>query len=101
MHTMKTKFIFFLNCFLLAINLFAQEVPENLARRINRVPYIFEGRVIRSDCYWSQRQDRIYTSSTIEITKIAKGTLSCGTVEIITVGGRVGDREIDISHNLT
>ena len=95
---MKTKFTIL---FLLLINFcFAQEVPKDIAKRVNEARYIFEGRVIRSDCYWSSNQTKIYTSSTIEITKIVKGDLVCGTVEIITVGGRIGGKEIEISHNL-
>ena len=96
---MKTKFTIL---FLLLINLCnAQEVPDDIINRANRATYIFEGTVIRSDSYWDHDRKEIYTSSTILISKIAKGNLNCGTIEIITVGGRVGDTEIKISHNLT
>lgn len=99
---MKNKFILFLILSLFVYKFsFSQETPDDIVKRVTRAVYIFEGRVIRSDSYWSQTQHQIYTSSTVEISKIAKGNLTCGTVEIITVGGRVGDSEIRISHNLS
>ena len=42
----------------------------------------------------------IYTSTTIEITKILKEDLTCGTVELITDGGMVDGRGVDPSHSL-
>ena len=42
----------------------------------------------------------IYTSSTIDIYKIFKGNLTCGTIEVITRGGCVGDECLYITDNL-
>ena len=96
---MKTRFTFLF--FLLIKFCFSQETPDDIINHVSRANYIFKGRVIRSDSYWDQGHRQIYTSSTVEISKIAKGNLNFGTVEIITVVGRVGHTEIWISHNLT
>lgn len=102
---MKTKSILcilflFVICF---TQLSAQKIDVDIAKRILYDNYIFEGTVIRSDPYWTLDQKYIYTSSTIQISKILKGTnlnLDCGTVEVITEGGVIGDDALLISHNL-
>ena len=85
---------------LLGTQLFSQEKIKNILNRVIEADYIFEGKVIRSDAYKSADTKHIYTSHTIEISRIAKGNLTCGTVELITDGGRVGDKRTDLSHTL-
>jgi hypothetical protein len=43
----------------------------------------------------------IYTSNEVEIYKIFKGTIKKNIIEILTVGGVVGDRYVTASHLLT
>lgn len=97
---MKTKPFLMLAFLLLSINLRGQIVPESIQELILSSEHIFEGRVIRSNSYWNQSENFIYTSHTVEISKIFKGDLNCGTVELITVGGEVQNKEIKGSHNL-
>jgi len=82
------------------ISVTAQEVPIDFINRINNVEYIFEGIVLESKPYYSDNDRFIRTSNLVEITKILKGDLSCGTIEIITNGGRLNDKELSISHSL-
>jgi hypothetical protein len=86
--------------FLLSNTIFGQEIPIDIVDRVNAVNYIFEGTVINSQPYYNSTGDYIYTSNTVEISKILKGDISCGTIEIITVGGQVGNQELDVSHAL-
>jgi hypothetical protein len=79
----------------------AQEVEIDILTRVNSVNYIFEGTVINSQSYFTNNNRYIHTSNTVEITKILKGEIACGTVEIITDGGRVGNMEVSPSHSLT
>ncbi len=81
-------------------NLYAQVIPQDIADRISRAEYIFEGEVIRVDGYWNGEGNYIYRSLTLDIKKIFKGNLNCGTVELILLGGQVGNILLDISHNL-
>lgn len=95
--------ILFLVSFLLFWKVgFSQSYEISLVERALKSSVIFEEKVIRSDSYLNQAENFIYTSHTVEISKIFKsyGYFDCGTVEIITRGGRVGDRILDISHNL-
>ncbi len=78
----------------------SQSIPQDVINLVNNCQYIFEGTVIRSDSYWGSPDSAIYTSNTLQIHKILKGNLVCGTVEVITRGGRVGDEGQIISHNL-
>lgn len=71
--------------------LFAQEEVKSIIERVSNADYIFEGKVISSTPYKTDDGSNIYQSNTIEITKIFKGDLSCGKVEVITNGGQVGD----------
>jgi len=80
--------------------LLGQEIPIDIVTRVNAVDYIFEGKVIKSTPYRTSNSKYIYTSNTIQITKILKGDLSCGTVELITDGGMVDGRGVDPSHSL-
>jgi hypothetical protein len=86
--------------FLIFTQLFSQEVPIDIVNRVNSVNYIFEGEVIKSNPYYSNDGQYIYTSNTIEITKLLKGNIECGTIEIITIGGDMGDLRLNTSHTL-
>jgi hypothetical protein len=77
-----------------------QVIPKDIVERVNLSEHIFEGKVILSTSYWNARHDFIYTSITVKIDKIFKGNLTCGTVELILLGGRVGDVSIELDHNL-
>lgn len=85
---------------LLANITFCQEIPLNIVNRINDVNFIFEGRVINSEPYYAHNGGYIYTSNTVEITKILKGEIECGTIEILTEGGTVANERLEISHSL-
>lgn len=77
-----------------------QEIPIDIVDRINAVDYIFEGTVIKSTPYKTENGKYILTSNTIEIHKVLKGDLSCGTVELVTNGGMVDDLWVEVSHSL-
>lgn len=97
---MKKVFLFFVILFCIQLCK-AQVIPKGLLETANVSDCIFEGQVIRSDSYWNADSTYIYTSHTVEITKIFKGDLICGTVEVINPGGRVGDTQLMLSHHLT
>jgi hypothetical protein len=78
----------------------AQEIPKDIVERINAVDYIFEGEVLNTQSYQVATSHDIYTSNLIQITKIFKGSVVCGTIELITVGGRYNNMESYTSHTL-
>ncbi len=78
----------------------SQELPKSLIDRVNSVNYIFEGQVLESTPYYTNSGQYIRTSNLVQITKILKGELECGTVEIITNGGEIDNKTLEISHGL-
>jgi len=83
------KNILFLSLtFLITFILKSQELPIDLIQRANSVDYIFEGKVISQNSYKTSNR-QILTSNTILISKILKGDIECGTIELITDGGSV------------
>jgi len=98
MKTLKTTlFIILTSAF---VNLFSQEIPIPILERINQVDYIFEGVVIESNPYFIDNDRTIYTSNTIEIHKVFKGDISCGTIELICEDGEINGVEQTSSHAL-
>ncbi len=90
-----------LMCFTLALNSFAGEQVKSLLDRVNNADYIFEGQVIKTNSYWNKDSNKIYTSNVVQISRIFKGDLQCGTVELITNGGTVDDKTECNSHYIT
>lgn len=97
---MKFNFIFTIILLMIVELGFAQVIPQSIADIINQSDCIFEGTVIRSDSYWGVQNRSIYTSHTLQIHKVFKGDIICGTIEVLTEGGSVGDIRLNISHNL-
>jgi hypothetical protein len=58
---------------------------------ISSTSFIFEGTVISQKCYRQSPKGRILTCSTIEITKILKGSdqIKLGTIRVLTSGGNL------------
>lgn len=76
----------------------AQENVTDIVERISNAQYIFEGKVIFSKSYERADEKDIYTTNTIEITKVFKGNLQCGKIEVISQGGSVDDKIVTHSH---
>tara|TARA_R110002050_G_C8952967_1_gene513553 strand:- start:2628 stop:5105 length:2478 start_codon:yes stop_codon:yes gene_type:complete len=90
-----------LSVLILTLNfVFGQEIPISIVDRLNSVNFIFEGTVIHSEAYYNSNGTYIYTSNTVEISRILKGEIECGTIEIITYGGQVGGESVEVTHSL-
>lgn len=74
------------------------EIP--LAQRALASDLIVEGKVTAQHSFWNADNNMIYTANTIEIYKIFKGTLTASTIELLTVGGIVGDKMITAEPSL-
>ena len=81
-------------------NISAQISFIDYATRVAHCNYIFEGKVVQSTPYYKNDITYIYTSNTVQISKIFKGNISCGTVEIITDGGEVSGNIQFSAHRL-
>jgi hypothetical protein len=94
------KIYFILTTLITSITTYAQVEKVDYITRIMQSAYIFEGQVISSTPYYNAANDHIYTSNTIQISKIFKGALECGTIEIITEGGTIDDLTLQPPHTM-
>ncbi|MGB0432668.1 MAG: hypothetical protein ACPGLV_19480, partial [Bacteroidia bacterium] len=78
---------------LLALNAFSQcliqKIPFN--QRVEQASLIVEGEVISQQCFEDELTSRIFTINTIEVYNTLKGAKN-SQVELITFGGKIGDR---------
>ena len=93
-----------LTCFvlLLALCSFAQEIDYKKIYRedaINNSPYVFEGVIIKESIYI--RNNSTVISYIVRVTRILKGKLKLGTVEIVSYSYllKEGDKERDVFDN--
>lgn len=75
------------------------EVP--LDRKVQSSSLIIEGKVTGQKSFWDPAHSMIYTSNTVEVYKVFKGSVNRTEIEIMTVGGSVGDESIEASDLLT
>jgi hypothetical protein len=96
----KLTFPLIIMALLISCLSFSQEMPIPISTRLTQSEYVFEGTVIESNPYYDESGKYINTSNTIEITKIFKGDIQCGTIELITRGGTVNGESTFIPHEL-
>ncbi len=69
--------------------------------KASRASVIVEGKVVGQQAFWNDAHTMIFTANQVEVYKIFKGSLQKDTIEVITVGGTVGDFCIQASHQLS
>lgn len=75
------------------------QVPTD--EKIQESSLIIEGAVVARRSFWNDAQTMIFTSNSIEIYKIFKGSSALDTIEVLTVGGTVGPHYVHASHLLS
>ncbi|MFI5128346.1 MAG: T9SS type A sorting domain-containing protein [Chitinophagales bacterium] len=71
--------------------------PVSLDEKTSFAELIIEGKVTEQKSFWDPGHTMIYTSNTVEVYKIFKGNVNTSTVEIMTIGGSVGNKSISAS----
>lgn len=98
----KITHIFSVFLLLSASTLVAQaaliEIP--LEQQIENSNLVVEGKVVSSKAAWDSDHKMIYTTHTVEVYKVFKGSITTNTIEVITVGGFVEDQGFSASHML-
>ncbi len=79
----------------------AQLYKIDLSQKINKSSLIIEGKVIDQHSFWNDAHTVIYTSNTIHVYKLFKGKIITGNIEVVTLGGTVGDRCLEVSDVLS
>jgi hypothetical protein len=71
----------------------SQQILVPIQKMIEESSYIFEGHYVSFTCFEDTGNHNIYTSEIYKVTKIFKGDLQCGFVELVLPGGKIGNRE--------
>lgn len=74
--------------------------PVSTEQKIANSTLIVEGKVVGKKSQWNSSHSMIFTTNTVEVYKVFKGSLQKNTIEIITVGGAVDGYAIQASHLL-
>ena len=69
-------------------------IPLSIAQRVAQSQIIVEGTVTQNVCFQSPSNERIYTASTIWVSKILKGALPDNKIILIELGGSIGDKTL-------
>ncbi len=77
-------------------------VPLTLDERVQAASLIIEGAVQSKTPFWNTDHTMIYTRNTILVSKAYKGNtlLSTSSVDIITLGGVIGDKAVKVEPEL-
>jgi hypothetical protein len=97
---MNKILIFFIGLILISTDLLAQLQAVSLEQRVENSTLVFEGKVLQKSSFWDTDRRHIYTSNLVSVYKVFKGQLSNSIVEVITIGGIVGDQMEKVSYGL-
>ncbi|HWB25138.1 MAG TPA: T9SS type A sorting domain-containing protein [Chitinophagaceae bacterium] len=87
--------------YMLLTNAHAQLYKIELAEKAQASTLVAEGKVIAQKCFWNEAHNMIYTANTVEVYKTFKGNAVSSTIEVLTQGGSVGTRAVEVSDLLT
>ncbi len=97
----RVRNLFFLFVFLLTVaDVKGQLVQLSLEQRVLNSEVVFEGKVIGQSASWDESRRHIYTTNLVSVYKVFKGELKSSIVEVITIGGTVGNEREEVSYGL-
>jgi len=75
--------------------------PVSLDEKVEQSTLVVEGKVIDKQSFWNPAHTMIFTANTIQLYKVFKGVAQSSTIEVLTVGGSVGNQSVEASELLT
>jgi hypothetical protein len=97
---MKKIILCFFTLSLISADLSAQLQAVSLQQRVENSSLVFEAKVLSKTSFWDTDRRHIYTSNLLSVYKVFKGQLNSSTVEVITIGGIVGNEMEKVSYGL-
>lgn len=73
---------------------------SSLEDRLSEGDLVVEGKVMSQFSFFGKEERLIYTAHQIEVYKVFKGNIERSSVEIVTTGGVVGDRMLEVNPSL-
>jgi hypothetical protein len=68
--------------------------------RVAESAIIVEGKVIKQETFYGEKNGLIYTNNLIEIYRVFKGDIQQQTIELVTMGGVLGDEALVVHPSL-
>ncbi len=68
--------------------------------KVNSSSLVVEGIVVKQQPFWNDKHTFIYTSNTIHIYKVFKGSTTSSEIEIVTQGGQLDGYSVSTTHLL-
>ena len=75
-------------------------LPSVLEDRLAEGHLVIEGKVLQQNAFWGKDRTMIYTANQVEVYKIFKGRVQTDKVEVITIGGVIGDDMFQVTPSL-
>jgi hypothetical protein len=76
----------------------AQALYEvTIEEKTQNATIITEGKVVAQESFWNNQNSMIYTSNKVLVYKLFKGNAITDTIQVLTVGGSVGNESIEAS----
>jgi len=97
---MNKILFFFIALTFISADISAQLQQVTLEQRVENSSLVFEGKVLNKSSFWDTDRRHIYTSNLVSVYKVFKGELSHSVVEVITIGGIVGNQMEKVSYGL-
>ena len=72
----------------------AQLYQVPLEEKVANATLIVEGEVVNQNSFWNNTHSMIFTSNQIKVSKVFKGEINSEILEVVTVGGVVGQNAI-------
>ncbi|WP_143090897.1 PKD domain-containing protein [Thermoflexibacter ruber] len=88
--TMKKVLLGFLAFLAFHLAVYAQS--SLLTEQVQQSDLIVEGKIIAQSSFWNPDRTLIYTKNTVEVYKVFKGNVSSENIDIVSIGGKVGDK---------
>lgn len=87
---MKRLLTYSLLFFITYLPLYAQ---SNLFEsQVKLADVIIEGEILSQTSYWNKERTFIYTKNTIKVYKVFKGMATTETIDVLSIGGKVGEQ---------
>src|SRR5687767_4699091 len=83
-----------------ALPVFSQLYKVENTEKEQNATLIVEGKVVEQTSFWNPQHTMIFTSNKITVYKRFKGELTSANIEVMTIGGSVGDESIHASDML-
>jgi hypothetical protein len=74
---------------------------NHVQKRTESASYVFEGKVVEQYSFWDDDSLNIYTANVVKLSRTFKGQIQGDLVEVVTLGGIVGDRFSFVTHTLS